>query len=100
MNRINLHQLLCLILDSNNVYYQAPPNQMLYPCIIYNRNSIDIKYANDKTYKNKTRYTLTLITKNPDCDQLINSLLSIQYCSFDRQYIADNMYHCVFNIYY
>ena len=89
------------ILGSNNVYFQAPPvNQMKYPCIIYFRDDRNVDHADNAIYRDHAHYTVTLIGANPDNDEIVDALLRLQYCSYDRRYIADNYYHDVFDLYY
>lgn len=79
------------ILGSRNVYYQPPESLKInYPAIIYNREKIDIKRANNKNYIKNNRYALIHIDKKPD-SPVIDSLLELPYCSHDRHYKSDNM---------
>ena len=99
-SRLELHEVLCGILNNNNCYFQPPSNvQMQYPAIVYSTKKIDGRYANDKMYSKLTCYELTLIDKNPD-SEFIDKLLSLPYCSFDRPYDSDNLHHYVFTLYY
>lgn len=99
-DRLNLQSLLEELLGSRNVYYQPPKGMMMnYPAIIYSKSDIDTKHANDKVYKKRKKYELIVIDKKPD-NPVIEELLLLPYCSFDRQYIADNLYHDVFKLYY
>lgn len=99
-NRTELQTLLENLLGSRNVYFQPPSSIKLnYPCIIYKLAKIDSKFANDKPYSSSKRYTLTLIDKNPD-NVFIDKLIKLPKCSFDRTFVADNLNHYNFNIYY
>lgn len=98
-NRLDLQRYLETALGSRNVYYQAPSN-VSYPCILYEKSDVDIKYADDKKYLNKTRYTITLVSKSSNVDNIVNSIMALDYSSFSRQYINDNLYHQVFDVYY
>ena len=83
------------------VYFQPPASQkMEYPCIRYEKTNYSTDYADDLIYRKNTHYTVTLIGFDPDNDDLIDRLLQLQYWSFDRRYIADNLYHDVFDLYY
>lgn len=82
------------------VYYQPPSNmQLKYPCIIYVRNKIVNNAANNQAYLRRTRYTLTLIDKNPESAYL-ESLENLNYCSHTRNFVSDNLNHDVFDIYW
>lgn len=98
-SRISLQKKLKEILGNDNVYYVAP-SVVKYPCIIYDRSTYDTKYADNEKYKKLVHYTVQLITKQADSEALIDKLLDLDYCSFNRQYVSDNLYHCVFDLYY
>lgn len=95
--RIAFHNLL-LTMGTNNVYYQ-PPSSMKYPCILYERDKIDNKSADDSIYKQDTRYSVTVISKNAD-DIIVDNVSKIPQCEYDREFKSENLYHTVFNIYY
>lgn len=99
-SRAELHSLLRRVTKLNNVYYQ-PPSKMSYPCLRYEKASYNIDYGDDIKYKNMTRYELTVIGTNPDNDDIINALLALPYCSFDRRYkTTENLYHDVLILYW
>lgn len=98
--RFELDELLRDLTEFDNIYYQ-PPSHMNYPCILYQKDDYDASYADDIRYKNKTKYQITLIGKNPDNEEVCQKLLSIMYCSFDRRYkTSENLYHDVFILYW
>lgn len=97
-NRLNLHKALVEALGNNNVYFQ-PPSVLKYPCIIYSLNNHVFNPADDAKYTHSIRYTVILIGKNPDNETTVNKLLAIPYSSFNRRYVAENLYHDVFDIY-
>lgn len=98
--RLELQTLLKSILGSNNVYFQPPPTvKMEYPCIVYSRDTIDIKHANDKPYSLTRRYSVTYITKDPD-GVVVEKLANLPLCSYDRFYTADNLNHDVFKLFF
>lgn len=98
--RLNLQEILVNILGSNNVYFQPPETiKISYPCIIYERNNIDQRYADNRAYINRVRYSITLITKTPESD-LVEKILELPLCSYDRYYAADSLSHDVFTLYY
>ncbi len=98
--RLSLHQILVALLETNNVYFQPPSTvKMKYPCIVYRRNKIDEKRANNRLYLHKHGYQIMVIDENPD-STIPDKVLSLPLCSFDRHYTADNLNHDVFNIYY
>lgn len=99
-SRIELHEKLVRFLGSNQVYFRAPVNvQMKYPAIVYTRSNYRKTFADNITYRQLKQYTITLIYRDPDSD-LPDKLLQLPYCSFDRHYMADNLNHDVFTLYF
>ena len=99
-NRTNLQADLERILGSRNVYYQPPESVKInYPAIIYSCSDIDVRHANDKTYMMTKRYEIIVIDKKPD-NSVIDTLLQLPLCSYDRHYVSDNLYHDVLTLYY
>lgn len=96
--RIQLHKILKEF--SDNVYYQPPESLRLdYPCIVYEKEDINTDYADDKTYSKTSEYLLTVIGLDPDID-IPEQLLELPYCTFDRRFVSDNLYHDVLRIYF
>lgn len=99
-DRLDLQGLLEELLESRNVYYQPPESvKMQYPAIKYSKKNMQSVYANNSKYLMRDCYELIVISRNPD-DPVIKKLLALPYCSYDRPYIADNLYHDVLTIYY
>lgn len=87
--------------DKYKVYWQRPSGEKtVYPCLIYSQDRIGTEYADNTSYKNLRLFTLTLIGKEADNDPVIERFLELPYCSYDRRYIADNLYHDVLEIYF
>lgn len=83
-----------------NVYFQPPGNvQMEYPAIVYKRSTGDSKFANNGSYHFTVRYDLTLIARNPD-EVIFNSIVTLPMTTYDRFFVADNLNHDVFTIYF
>lgn len=104
--RLELHDILCEIVNitepngDRHVYFDPPASvQMKYPAIRYTRKKIEKLHANNITYKLLTPYELIVIDNNADSN-IIDKLLSLQYCDHDRHYKADNLHHDVFTLYY
>lgn len=100
-SRLDLHEELCTILGSRNVYFQPPEKQLMrYPCIRYSLAGIDQKFADDKTYNRTNRYEITVL--ETQSDSVIHEAIMdhFEMCSFDRSYVADNLYHKVLILYY
>lgn len=98
--RLETQSKLEELLESRNVYYQPPSNvQMVYPAIIYSKVKPDIKRANNKIYLKKPCYQVIVISKSPD-HPVIDKLLELPYCTWERHYISNNLNHDVFTLYY
>lgn len=98
IERLELHEKLCEILGSSNVYFQPPESvKLVYPAIVYSLREIRKFHANNRGYILVPSYEAILIDKNPDSDY-IASILELPYASFDRSYVADNLNHFVFTI--
>ena len=99
-DHLDLQGLLEELLDSRNVYYKPPESiKMQYPAIRYSKKNIQPVYANNSKYLMTDCYELVVISRTPD-HPVIKKLLALPYCSYDRPYIADNLYHDVLTIYY
>lgn len=99
-NRLDLQSLLEELLGSRNVYYTPPESiKMQYPAIRYSKKKIESVHADDSKYLMRDCYELIVISRTPD-HPVIKQLLALPYCSYDRPYVADNLYHDVFTIYY
>lgn len=98
--RVELQTKLEELLGSRNVYYQPPSTvQLKYPAIIYSKSRIETRKASDSTYGKNIRYEIIVIDKKPD-NPVIDKILDLQYCSYDRSYKADNLNHDVLTLYY
>lgn len=99
-NRLNLQTLLEKILKSRNVYFQPPESVKLkYPAIVYALGVIEGRHANDSVYNLIRRYSVMLITEDPD-SSTIGELACLKMCRFVRHYKFDNLNHYVFELYY
>ena len=88
-------------LAGRNVYFQPPASvQLVYPCVIYNLNAGDAKRADDSVYMYTNRFELIFIYRKPNVEIIEQVLRTFPMCSVSRVYIADNLYHYVFNLYY
>lgn len=96
-----MHEEFCEILGSRNVYFQPPTSvKMQYDAIRYELSGKDTKRANDRLYVSTNQYSGVVITRNPDTtipDDLLNHF---EMCSFGKPYIADNLNHYPFTLYY
>lgn len=99
-SRTDLHEVFCEILGTRNAYFQPPSTvQMSYPAIRYKRKKIDNKFANNNVYMQFRCYEVTVIDYDPE-SRIVDLISQLPQCSHVRQYVADNLNHDVFTIYY
>lgn len=100
-NRLKLHEELVSILGTGNVYFQPPETiKMKYPCIVYDKENINTVFADDKPYKNRVRYSVTVIDKNAESEFAEKILSHFPLCSYSRHYTSDNLHHDSLILYY
>lgn len=98
--RLSLQTDLETALGSDKVYFEPPANIVLsYPCIVYSEDTDVIKHADDKKYHHRRKYTALLISKKSENDVIRSRLDELDYCSFARHYISDNLHHYSYTIY-
>lgn len=98
--RLELQTLFEELLGSTNVYFQPPPNvQMEYPCIVYKRDRITTRFANNTPYRLTNRYMVTVIDRDPD-STIPDAIAKLPMSIFDRHYVANNLNHNIFNLYF
>jgi hypothetical protein len=96
--RQQLHDILKAITD--NVYFQPPENVALeYPCIIYNRDFIETKFADNEPFSLTKRYMVTVIDRNPDSD-IPDKVALLPMSTFNRFYTADGLNHDVYQVFF
>lgn len=102
LRRLELNELFVSMLDGRrNVYFQPPNNtKMQYPCIVYNREKADIKFADNALYLFKQRYQVTLISMDPDSSVLFQQIILLPMTVHDRSFAVDNLNHDVFTLYF
>ena len=83
-----------------NVYYQPPETfKIKYPCIIYSRDNLQVQRADNRPYILECAYSMRYISEEPD-DPVIFELALLPFCRHSRHYVADNLHHDAFTIYY
>ena len=99
--RFELHEKLCGILGTRNVYFQPPASvKLTYDCIVYkvtNRNDIR---ADNKQYRDLVQYEVQFIYRDPDSVIPEQIMHEFNYISHKNNYRIDNLHHDVFTIYY
>ena len=100
-NRADLHEELCTILGTRNVYFMPPESvRMSYDAIRYELGGKDIKRANNRMYLFTNRYDGVVITRDPDTTIPDAILSHFEMCNFGTPYTADNLNHYPFTLYY
>lgn len=100
-DRLKLHDELCTILGSRNVYFQPPESvRMQYDAIRYALSGKDIKRADNRLYLSTNEYEGVVITRDPDTTIPDHILSHFEMCSFGRPYTSDNLNHYPFTLYY
>ena len=102
--RLELHDILKALMSSDpaeqHVYFQPPSNvQMKYPCIVYQRDDVDIEYANNNPYRHCKRYQVTVIDLDPD-SVIPDKVAALPSARFSTHFVADNLYHDVLTLYF
>ena len=98
---LKLQEELEILLGSRNVYFQPPSTLMMkYPCIRYSKKGNDAKHANDRIYKTMNRYEGVVIDYDPDTTIPDQILHHFPMCSLGSGYVADNLNHYPFTLYY
>ena len=100
-DRLTLQADLEKILGSKNVYFQPPSSVVMkYDAIRYQLSGKDLKRANNKIYLKTNEYEGVVITKDPDTTIPDTMLEQFRKCSFGKPYVADNLNHYPFTLYY
>lgn len=100
IRRATLQEVLEKTLGSKNVYFQPPENLKLeYPCIVYQRETPAIKYADSSKYKWDQRYQVTVIDRSPD-SEIPGRVANLLYSTPTNSFSVANLNHYVFTLYF
>ena len=72
---------------------------MTYPAIVYRKQRLEHRYADNRKFFKGTQYEIVLISKEPD-SKFINMIDELPFCAHNSCYTNDNLYHDTFTIYY
>lgn len=98
--RTDLQVLLEELLETPRVYFQPPASmRMEYPCIVYQLDDIRTEFAGNNPYIYTKRYQVSFIDTNPD-NPVRDKLIWLPSSVFDRYYVANNLHHSVFTLYF
>lgn len=100
-NRLVLHEKLCELLGSRNVYFQPPSNiQMSYPCIVYSANPVYKFHADNQRYLVWYQYKIQIIAHDPDFQLFDTFPDNFSFCSESgARFAADNLNHANYTLY-
>lgn len=99
--RLELQTILEKIVGNKNVYFQPPASiRIAYPCVMYHVGAGNVKRADGMVYGYTHSYDMVFIYKNPNIDIIEQVLNVFPMCRFTRSYIADNLNHYAFTLYY
>lgn len=98
--RLELQSKLEELNRNSNVYYQPPESvKMAYDAIKYSKKNIIGRFADDRIYSKMNCYELTVIARKAD-PEVVDKILELPYCSFDRYYVSNNLHHYVLTLYW
>ncbi len=101
VRRLKLQTEMSNISTVKKVYFQPQPSlQMEYPCIRYSLGEPEQKYAGNMTYKYTQRYDGVIIDRNPESAIPKQLIAKFPMCKLGKPYIADNLNHFPFTLYY
>lgn len=100
--RAEFHQKLVEALGSPFVYFQPPENIKMHQGnrIVYSRERIDYSKADNQKYIGHTKYSVILLSKDPDWSLVQEFPTLFRYCEHDRSYVSDNINHNAYITYY
>lgn len=88
-------------LPESQVHFQPPTGmEMTFPAITYSRGRAETDFADNLPYRSAQSYTVTVISKDPDNDQIRSQIAALPYCSFDRWYATDGLNHDVYTLFF
>lgn len=98
VTRLELHEVLCSLLGSRNVYFQPPASlRMKYPCIVYEPQAMTTEHADNQPYTFFDRYRVIYIDQDPD-SILPKKIARLKGARAAQPYTADNLHHWPFEI--
>lgn len=76
-----------------HVYFQPPASkQLIFPCIIYSLDNLDINRADNEVYRLNDTYSITYATRDPD-DENIHIIARLPMCSMTNTSTMDNLHN-------
>lgn len=98
VTRLELHEILCSLLGSRNVYFQPPATiRMKYPCIVYSAQASTSWHADNHPYEIFDRYRIVYIDNDPD-SIIPKKIAKLQGARAAQPYTSDNLHHWPFDL--
>lgn len=98
--RVEFDALLRQVSQIPHIYFQPPSNiKLQYPCIIYKREEIRNRQADNSVYNQQRFYQVTVIDSNPD-SIYVDRVSKMVNCDHARTFMTEGLNHDVFRIYY
>lgn len=91
-----------IIAINDRVFFQPPSNMintLEYPCIVYDLAPGWTAFADNRPFIYTQQYEVTLIGREPQPDKF-HKLAFLPESVHSRSFVADNLRHDVFNIYF
>lgn len=83
-----------------HVYFQPPASkQLVFPCIIYSLENLDIDHADNEVYRLNDAYSITYATRDPN-DENIHIIARLPLCSMTRVASVDNLHNYYYRLYF
>lgn len=82
-----------------NVYFQPPTGTLMtFPCIVYNRQKIDQKVADNIKYKTDVIYKVIVIDRDPD-SEIVEAVAELPHTNHTGFYTKNNFNYDIFTMY-
>lgn len=88
---------------TKHVYYNPPTGfQLEYPCYVYGDARPSVYHADNAKYFNRSAWTITVISRDPECSDLAPPLEDLPYCSVNSgsSFTTDGLAHRGYTLYY
>lgn len=72
---------------------------MSYPAIVYQRDYAVSEFAGNLPYRHTKRYQVTVIDQDPDSG-IPDHIAALPMSTFSRFYVADQLNHDVYSVYF
>lgn len=96
-----LREIQEAVLSYQHTYFEPPESiRMKYDAIVYKRNTMNVRRANNRSYTARDCYDVTVISRDPETKVPIAIQNHFEHCAPGRFFVRDNLYHFPFTIYY